>query len=462
MRFSFAFMAFALAVILTACSDDNTTTNNTTNPGDNNGAGPTCPDGQRYNVVLGRCQPTGGNNNNTPGDMGGPDMVLDLDMPNAGDMPDASDMRPDQMYTEQDIVIACGAGSIKGRACAPSGEPVSGATVTIKGVDCRTGQPYERTLTTDRNGTYEADGLSSGTLDVNVSTGGSFSRSFFVDLFPNEELDLTTQTSKYCLEANAVKIAVIGGLFDHVEGVLDELAFEYDMKGNDIHQSELAAIRRQYPTAQAELAQTLAFLTSLQAMEEYDVIFINCGILWDAIGKHHASSLPTIISNLFNFVNRGHGLYVADWAHPFVERISPDMIDFYGNDDTPTAARNGWAPQTINAAVLTPGLQTALGANTVPIEFPQDAANNVVNIDWVIAQAANMSATVHLRGDARLCTRSFGGCSGAGSTLPGVPLLVSMRNANGGTIAYTAFHNERQANVSDEILTILKFLIFQL
>jgi hypothetical protein len=465
MRFSLATMALAFAVILTACSDDNTNTNNAPNAANN--SAPMCPTGQRYNVVLGRCQTdsSGNNNNNQPGDMS---PVSDLgpvsDMPTTSeDMEQATDMDvPDQRYTEPDQAVMCGKGSIKGRACAPSGEPVSGAQVTISGTDCATGQPFSRTLTTDRNGGYELDQVSTGSLDITVASGASFNRTFSVTLSPGEQLDLTTQTSKYCLEASSVKNAVIGGLFDHVEGVLDALAFDYEIKGNDIHTSDLSNIRRQYPTAQANLAQTIAFLSSLQAMEQYDVIFINCGILWDSVNKYHLSSLPTIISNLFNYVNQGHGLYVADWAHPFVERISPDMIDFYGNDDTPTAARNGWAPQTIQATVVSPGLQTALGATTVPIEFPQDTANNVVNIDWVIAQAAGMSTTVHLQGAAKLCTRSSFGCTGQGSTLQGVPLLVSLRNANGGTIAFTAFHNERQAAVADEILTILKFLILQL
>jgi hypothetical protein len=468
MRPLITFLTLCLAFILTACSDDTTTTHNGTNPDGNNGGTPTCPDGERYNVVLGRCQPVASNNNNNnnnPADMTISDMTIS-DMPVGQDMPDPDmggvDMdRPDQMYTEQDVGV-CGLGSVKGRACAPSGEPVANATVTITGTDCRTGQPFTRTLTTDRNGSYEANDLPSGGLDITVSTGGSFNRSFYVTLLAGEQLDLTTQTSKYCLEANAVKIAVIGGLFDHVEGVLDDLAFDYDMKGNDIHQNDLANVRRKYPNATADLAQTVAFLSNLNALEQYDIIFINCGILWDSLSRYHMSSLPTIISNLYNFVDRGGGLYVADWAHAFAERVRPDMIDFYGNDDTPTAARNGWAPQTIQASVLSQGLQNALGANSVAIEFPQDAANNVVNIDWVVAQAAGMSSTVHLQGNARLCTRSFGECAGAGSTLPNAPLLVSHRNSNGGTIVFTAFHNERQHAVAGEILTILKFLIFQL
>lgn len=456
MRFWFVWMWVLFSVV--ACSDDTT------------GSGTvTCEFGERFNAIENKCEPvlvgdnntssnndgnntasnnanntTSNNANNTAGNNNTPtnndNNSTDPDMGTVEDM-DTPDLPPQ----------ACGTGTLIGKACSPDGDVLAAADVTVTGVDCATGQPFELTGRTDGAGGFQVDNVPSGQHTLTIATGSfSGSSQFFVRA--GQTTDLTAAADKLCLDAAAVKIAVIGGAYDHVEGIISDLNLTYDMKGDD----------------GAQLQATRTFLQDPAAMAAYDIIFINCGDLWNTLAPLFGIGTdprPAIANNLRNFVNQGGSVYVADWAAPWAETAFPEIMDMVGDDTNVNDARVGFAPQTIMADVLSTELQAVLNSQTATIEFPH-MPPTVINNNWAVLAGADPTAVVHLSGDAALCGPSAGGfsdpCPAGGGTQADAPLLLTWKATSGGTVTYTSFHNERQGGVNQDMSKILRFLIFQL
>lgn len=418
-----------------------------------------CPSGERWNPILARCvtdSPNGtpnnmSSNNSTTGSTTGTNSNSNPNNVNPNNVnPNNTNTNGTTNNTTppNNMNMPCGTGDLIGKTCAPSGEPLAAADVTVSGVDCATGQPFSLTTRTASDGTFEIMDVPSGQHTLSVSTG-SFNSMRQVLIQKDMTTDLTSAADKVCLDQN-VNIAVIEGAYDHVEGVLGALNLTFDIKGND-----------SLGDSQAEM-----FLTNLQAMNDYDIIFINCGDLYDNISllDFTGQTINTIATNLRSYVQGGKSLYVSDWAAPFVERAFPDMIDFVGDDTDPLAARDGYAPQTITATVPTMELQGILGRSDATIDFPQDPANNVLNNNWVVAAGVGMGAVVQIQGDADLCADGGLGnaCPSVDGSQAGAPLLVTYKDPSGGAVVFTSFHNERQTTLNQDMERILRFLIFQL
>ena len=464
LSFSCVLLTLSLSA-LTACSDD---TQHTTQ---NNGEPSTteCPRGERYNPIVGRCVKVSTNNtpgpNNIPGPTNnapGPDMTTRPDMSSPPDMTTADmgqpgfdmaspDMRPpgpDMTQPAPDMgSMMCGPGTLKGSACAPSGERIAGATVTVEGLDCQ-GQPFTRTAQTGPNGAYEFADLPSGDHNMLIASG-SFNRRLTVTVRQGQVTDLAGQDSKYCLPANDVKIAVVGGAYDNVEGILADLQLQFDRKGDD----------------NMQLAATRTFLKDLASMSQYNIIFINCGDLWVRLNQNHPADVTPILNNLRSYVQQGGSLYASDLSHPLIERAMPDLFDFRGNDANLGEAQQGYAPQTLTATVTSPALQAALGRNTVQIAYPHDPLNNVIGNNWAMLEGVGAASVAHVTGDPELCGPRgiINPCPRSGTRQTGSPLLASYKDPMmGGSVVYTTFHNKhRQGVVSQDVVTILKYFIFQ-
>lgn len=461
-----AVVAFSLFLLLggvSACSDD-------TSAGE---GGQRCATGERFNEIHGRCEPVSrddgrGPQNPGPGSGGAPDAggLADSGLggqadsgggepgggepggtnPDAGLEPGGNNPPGPGPGPGTEPADECGFGSIVGKACAPSGEILGGATVHIRGVDCE-GQAFEMSVQTDRHGEYQFDNVPAGVHDLTISIG-SFSGDHLVRVTDGQTTDLTLAVEKICLDASNVRIAVIQGAYDRVEQLLGNLGLTYDIKGHD----DGGALLFPNPREARE------FLSDLRAMQQYDIIFINCGLLWNNLGS---GARPAIVNNLRAYVNGGGSLYASDWAHHFVESTFPEMVDFYGNDANTSEALNGFAPQTIPASVVSTDLEARLGRTQTSIEFPHNPARNILNNNWAVAEGAGSGALVHLQGDVKLCANRSS-CNSAGATVPNAPLLVSYVTPGGGTVFFTSFHNESQDGISHDMEEILKFLIFQL
>lgn len=440
-----------------ACSDDTTS----------NSGKPVCDFGERYNAIDNSCDTiiTGNNSaNNTASNNASNNAANNLtlnnetnnstnnvdDMGAETDMGVEADMSGEADMNTPDLPPAvCGLGMLRGRACSPNGDVLATADVTVTGVDCATGLPFTVTTRTDGLGVFELSDIPSGQHDLKIEIG-SFSADTIVFIRANETTDLTASSDKICLDATAVKIAVIGGAYDHVEGIIGDLNLAFDMKGDDAGQ----------------LSATTTFLQSPAAMANYDIIFINCGDLYNRLAPLFSfltDPRPAMAANLRNFVNQGGSVYVADWAGPWAEAAFPEIMDMHGTDTVVDNARVGYAPQTITANVLSPALQAVLNSQTATIEFPHDPANNIINNAWTVLDGADATATVHLSGNAQLCGPGPGySCPISTNYQMNAPLLLTWKAMSGGTVTYTSFHNERQGGVNQDMTKILRFLIFQL
>ena len=447
-----------LLTLFAACGDD------TTKKGGNNGTDDVeCPAGQRHNPILDRCEDipdfgdgssNNGETNNEAGNNGatnnGSNSSNNQSTNNQSTNNGATNNDTTNTNNQTTPPLECGIGSIKGKTCAPSGEPLAAADVTISGVDCD-GNPFELTARTGTDGTFELTDVPSGNHELKVTTG-SFESTRMVIVQKDQVTDLTTAAEKVCLDQN-VEIAVISGAYDHVEGVLQALNLDFTTVGGDNG---------------AQYEATKAFLSDAAAMGMYDLIFINCGELEGQLALESFGNpqlRTTINNNLRTYVQGGGSLYVSDWSHSLLEGAFPDMIDFHGSD-SPSDSRKGYAPQTIAADVLTPDLVTLLGTNTATIEFPHNPPS-VVNNNWVIVDVVGAGSVAQLTGDAKLCGPPEGGlfgdpCPASSDVQADSPLLVTHKDPSGGNVVFTTFHNERQSALNQDMEKILRFLIFQL
>ncbi len=455
-------LGLALAFALAACGDDEV----------KSGGSVSCGEGEVYNPILQQCEPANFNNSNgnvapgnvdpgnqatnsntgnvNPGNVNPGNNTTDMD---AGTPTNNNSGNEDSGFNAPDL--PCGNGSLVGRACAPSGEVLAAADVTISGVDCD-GNAFEVTTRTTGDGTFQFDEVPSGTHELEV-TSGSFSSTRTVFVRAGILNDYTSASEKICVDSN-VKLAVIEGAYDKVEDVLSSLNLQYDVMGAD---------QDDFSTPADEVQETIDFLSNVSQTSQYDVLLINCGNLYNRVTDRlfgielYPGSFQAIVSGLQAFVAQGGSLYVSDWASPFFEAAFPNLVEFYGDDTAYEAARWGFAPQVINATVSSQALQTTLGANTATIDFPHNPPA-VYNDHWVVPTGVGANVTVHLEGDAVLCQNQ--NCMSGGQTATASPLLSSYKDPNGGTVIFTSFHNhsDPSAPITPEMEKILRFLILQL
>jgi len=301
--------------------------------------------------------------------------------------------------------------SVTGRICDTSGgEWVVGAKVWVEIDDDGDGE-IDRTLetTTDAEGYFTLEGLPAGEWVLYVEKG-SFSTTIEVSLDEGE----TLLAEPECLSPD-VRIAVFRGDFDSIEEILTNMGLEYDMVNK---------------------ANQQAFLLDPSQLDEYDLLFLNCGMSSNWLSDHAA-----VGSNLRTWVSGGGGLYASDWAYYAIEAAYPDAIDFRGNDASKSVAKMG-AAETLQARVLDPIMRLLLGSDTATVEYDLDA--------WAIAVDVGTGSQVLVEGDVRTY---------AGAREDDAPLAIQLHDG-AGTAIYTSFHNERQINADME--TLLREIILSL
>lgn len=321
-------------------------------------------------------------------------------------------------------------GSIKGRVCAPNESVyVNDADVWVEGIGCN-GEPFKVETKSGADGTYYLLDVPCGAHTLNIQKG-SFAATFPVVVRQGELLDVTGAATKLCFGANAVKIAVLGGSWDDIGGLLDQLGFRYEFFNADGDQGADGAI--------------LDLLGDRTRLFAYDIVFAECGGETGWIPKDH----PAVMPNVKDFVLQGGSLYMSDYAWVLGEWSFPDKVEWYDNDD-PSSMGTDTSPQVIpsdtnvTANVVDGSLAGYLGKVTVPITFdqgPQIAPVSVAN-----------GAFAHVVGNINVPLQL---------NIPNAPLALSYVPAQGaGRVIYTNFHNDAQT--TSDMLTILQYLVFRL
>lgn len=305
-------------------------------------------------------------------------------------------------------------GALQGHICSPDGETgLSHAWVTVFAGD-------GFAVKTDGDGFFQMDGLPAGTWGMVVEKG-SFNVSAEVTITAGEVSSLNVDS---CLpiEQNDVKIAVFTGEYDAVEDVLDVLNLDYDVingrSGNTY----------------------VEFLKDLDAMQNYDILFFNCGM-----ALNWRDDANTISRNLRSYVRAGGSVYASDWAYYLVEEGWPEKNDFVGNDAVfgdATTGRKG----NVTGQVLDEAMEARLGRPTASITYDLSA--------WVPVQAVSGDAEVLIEGTYRW-QELYGN---QGGTITG-PLATRVHDELG-TVIYTSFHNEQQT--TDDMAQLLEEIILSL
>jgi hypothetical protein len=214
---------------------------------------------------------------------------------------------------------------------APNGTtPVANATVyqeddgsfdpspknLVVGIDCPT--PKRSFLTAVCSA---ADG--SFTLPAQARAGkvtlrvekGAFQQSFEVNVpsagSEEEPVDIGAVSLASNTGDGAPKIAVIAGIFDSIEDVVEEIG----LTDFDLFESESAV-------------EALFSPASNPTLTDYDIVFINCGapVVVDSTAQGEQRR-----DYLRSYVEAGGRLYVTDLAADYITTTFPEFVDFAGD-----------------------------------------------------------------------------------------------------------------------------------
>lgn len=339
----------------------------------------------------------------------------------------------------------CGYGSLKGLICAPSEQIyVSGATVTLTLTDCD-GTVKQVSTTTDQNGAYSFDQLPCGKHDAHVSKG-PFKAKYWVNITTGKETNLTGIGQKLCFAANAAKIAVLWGQWDHQHKLLDKLGFKYTYYNFEYEY---------FKDVDPKTIEAVQLLRDYNQLKQYQIVFFNCG----SAAMNYANMFPEIAKNLKDFVHNGGSIYASDLAWAYVEAAFPDAIDFYGSKDLPAGPSND-------------GPQVVVGNQSVPATIKDAALAQLVGVSTFTAkygpgpliavQAAGQGTTVHVTAVTKIENKNKTGPFDPAELPFAGPVVLSHQPAvpGAGRVVYTTFHNEEQP---DALMTkVLNYLVFLL
>lgn len=294
------------------------------------------------------------------------------------------------------------AGSVSGRVCDPVALTwLEGAQVYTQAFDAED-IPYATIGTiTDADGRWQLDDLlpSERNYDIYVQYGYEILETHSVRITSGETVALGEPE---CFDP--LDVAVITGDYDDLGNLLGDLGvYTYD-------------------TVEGTTSSALVdFLSSLDSMEEYDVILFNGGhveedVIFDTDGTATAQ-VAANLENIRRFVSNGGMIYATDWSYDIVEQIWPDKIDFLGDDTIPEDAQVG-ETGIVQANVIDPALAEYIGTDKVEVDFDLPV--------WPPMESVSGDVVVHLQ------TGSIEYAIGDDvETLSNVPLLVSFSEGPG-------------------------------
>jgi len=307
-------------------------------------------------------------------------------------------------------------GSLEGHICSPNGESGLAAAYVVVVAEGK-----EHVTETDGGGFFRLHGLPVGQWDLIVEKGSfTVTTQVVIDEGKTASLDVDDCLP---LEQNEIRIAVFTGEYDAVQDVLDVLELEYDL------------IHGRSGTTYVD------FLSDLDAMRSYDILFFNCGMDFG-----WRSDSAKITQNLKTYVQEGGSVYASDWAYYFVEDTWPAKNDFIGNDGSFGDATTGWAG-SVEGKVLDPAMEARLGKARADIHYDLDA--------WVPVETVTADTEVLIEG-----TFEWSALYGYGGRERHTGPLATRVHDGLGTVVYTSFHNERQ--VTGDMALLLEEIILSL
>ena len=354
-------------------------------------------------------------------------------------------------------------GKLSGKVMSQNGnKPIGGASVFTFDDKYKI---YYTTSDADGNFTLEAP-AGDHTIHIQTGDGSNFRTQISATVKNNETVNLNASQTKL---NQVAKIAYVKGSYDKIEDIIQTLGYT----ATEITNTDLA---------------------NINSIAQYDIIFLNCGSRNHTVNQ---SLFPAIDANLATFVANGGSIYASDW----------DVAYLVGgtNNTTGCAPAGGFVPDAklcstntgssgiVPATVSNAGLATALGFNTLNIDFDLGTWQRIINYDpayWEVlvktpANEALMIRTNHFAATG-IPTTPIGNAPNTAFTtvcitLPGniqislsvptvtVPFLVALGatvgpcsgSANSGYIYYTSFHNHATGNIGNAGV-ILQYVILNI
>lgn len=321
-------------------------------------------------------------------------------------------------------------GSISGRVCDPSGRTWLADALAYVNVTDDAGLIYEtKKAFSDLDGYFRIDDLP-GNKDYTV----------YVTYGPDQLMaeavhigngDTITLAEPSCFDPLELDVAVVAGDYDDFGRVLDDMGFVNYHLINGMDETELTD-----------------FVSSMDELNKYDLIFFNGGIVEDGIFydlDDSTNTLPvTVMDNIRAYVDGGGSIYASDWSYDIVEIGWPDKVDFVGADEIPDEAQKG-DYELLDAAVTDASLSEYLEKQYIEIEYDLPV--------WPPIETVSRTVSVHLTGTVPYSD----GLSDY--TLSSVPLLVTFNSGNG-KVAFSTFRVVR--NGDEDMLRTLQYIMYNL
>jgi hypothetical protein len=173
-------------------------------------------------------------------------------------------------------------------------------------------------------------------------------------------IPMNATKARYSMDSDAchfeeARMAVVTGHYDEIQNVLAKLGFGFTDETGRLDANEeydFTIIDGTDELDDEEFMNVDEFLSDIDNLNEYDIVFFNCGNDEDELSQD-----PEVLANLQQYVEEGGKIYATDWSFNFVEDPFPSFIDFYNDeDDAETAedhhtAKIGLGGTTIDADV---------------------------------------------------------------------------------------------------------------
>ncbi|WP_262148264.1 carboxypeptidase-like regulatory domain-containing protein [Chryseobacterium foetidum] len=372
--------------------------------------------------------------------------------------------RSDSETAETPTAIAVQNGKVKGKITSQNGaKTIGGASVFTFDEKYKI---YHTTSDSEGNFTLEAP-EGNHTIYIQTGNGSNFRTQATANIKANETVNLELTQTKL---TQVAKIAYVKGTFDKIEDIIQTLGYT----ATEITNTDLA---------------------NLNTLAQYDIVFLNCG---SRKFSQFANLYPVIENNLAVFVANGGSIYASDWDVSYLVggNDNTNNCNLAGGfiPDSKLCSKNIGSSGIVAGTVSNTSLATALGFNTLNLDFDLGAWQKITNYDpayWeVLVKETASNDPLMIR------TNQF-----TDNTLPNIPIgnapslnfvtvCITLSNnvqisvsvpqvavpallalgatlgscsgaGNSGYIYYTAFHNHASGNIGNAA-GILQYVILNL
>ncbi|HOD07577.1 MAG TPA: hypothetical protein PKG98_05725 [Myxococcota bacterium] len=332
----------------------------------------------------------------------------------------------------------CGYGAITGMTCAPNMQEVTAMPyvhVWVDTVDCD-GNPVLIEDYSDYAGYYRLDNVPCGTQTIYMEKGNfKASKNIWIDKCVVNDYT----SSDLCFPGQPARIAVVTGSWDQIEKLLIKLWFKH-------HQFDGLTEDGQTPSSQGSLllrgqsAKTNTGKGPYKLVDDYDILFLNCGNATDLIMNSYGSEVTPVLRA---FVEKGGSIYASDYALVYLYMAFPEVLgtlsfprDFAGSATT--------TPRTVTAELIDENLSAYMRKPTADVEYRLGPLTSVVG-------TVPQGVQVHVRGPN----------SSHGNAVEPFMLSFEPFGSKGGRVVFTNFHNDEQLTTGD-MTEVLQYVVFMM